>query len=186
MSYCSDPQDTCSYLRGWQRVCTHLFQSQHSSQLPHAGYVGVGEAQEWEQCVCLGAKPRKTISGTLEMGNTELGARAGTQDLEITKTQNCAVIPVGNYIFLFPFSICQILLLAPSAVQPQLRLCWWWRAHSQGHFHPTSGGDSHTTPFVVHLETYADPVSFWCWKLNYNIIIHKVKNCLGYLFQCFP
>lgn len=35
------------------------------------------------------------------MGNTELGARAGTQDLEteITKTQNCIVIPVRNYIF---------------------------------------------------------------------------------------
>lgn len=34
------------------------------------------------------------------MGNTEFGARAGTQDLEmeITKTRNCAVIPVRNYV----------------------------------------------------------------------------------------
>lgn len=101
VSYCSDPQDTCSYLRRWQRICTHLFQSQHSPQLPHAGYVGMAEAQQWEQRVCLGAEPQKAISGTLKMGNTELGARAGTQhlEMEITKTRNCAVIPVRNFIF---------------------------------------------------------------------------------------
>lgn len=169
-------------------MCTHLFQSQHSPQLPHAGYIGMAEAQQWEQCVCLGAKPQKTISGVLEMGNTELGARAGTQDLEmaITKTQNCAVIPVRNYVFpSCPFAsakYCSLLLL--------LCRCSWDGADDGEHILKVilvlQLVEIHIQPPVVHLETCEDPVSFWCWKLNYRIVICKAKSCLGYLLQCFP
>lgn len=139
MSYCSDPQYTCSYLRGWQRMCTHLFQSQHSPQLPHASYVGMAEAQQWEQRVCLGAKPQKTISGTLKMSNTELGARAGAQDLEmeITKTQNCAVIPVRNLplLYLPNTALCSFccaavvgaVLVMGSTFSKSFSSCSWWR-----------------------------------------------------------
>lgn len=96
------------------------------------------------------------------MGNTELGARAGAQhlEMEVTKTQNCAVIPVRNNVF-------------PSSPFLSAKYCSWLLLLCSRSWDCADDGE-HVDKVILILHLVHPvlciwrpmQVSFWCWKLN--------------------